>query len=117
MRSEKSDVSDHSTYQQDLLQKLSALQRPSLTSQKTRVISYVESSELRNSPENSSRTPIGIADFVVPDEIDAIGNVFRFGSVIVKGIRRPIKKMNWSPVSEHKLHFNHVFMNFEVALE
>ena len=114
MKSEKSDVSDHSTYQHDLLQKLSALQRPALTSQKTRVISYVEASEMMISAENSSSTPIGIADYVVPDEIDAIGNISKFGSVIVKGMRRPIRKLKWSPAAEHKLQFNHVFMNFEV---
>ena len=73
-----SDLSDNSTYQHVLLQKLSALQRPGLSSQKTRVISYVGASELRGASDNSSRTPIGIADFVVPDEIDAIGNIFRF---------------------------------------
>ena len=114
VKSEKSDVSDHSTYQHDLLQKLSALQRPALSSQKTRVISYVEASEMRISAENSSGTPLGISDYVVPDEIDAVGNISKFGSVIVKGMRRPIRKLNWSPATEHKLQFNHVFMNFEV---
>jgi hypothetical protein len=113
MKSEKSVDSDHSTYQHDLLQKLSALQRPGISSQKKRVISYVGDTELRSSSDNS-KTPIGIADFVVPDEIDAIGNVSRFGSVIVKGIRRPVRKMNWKPAAEHRLHFNHVFMKFEV---